>query len=199
MDKNTEHKENHLGQVIAAYRKKAKMTQQELADKLGVNKGTVYQYEKGRLMPRFYRLNEIVALLKIPEEAFAGLILPPMDHEEQETNPALEGNEDSLALMTFLKAMGNTEMHTFYFYNKKLDKLVLQDGGLMYQVPNAKMQEAMQHIKSYAEYVLRDMCKTCETDEVAKRFNPPDAENRYPTALVVGGEITFQNLHKERN
>jgi hypothetical protein len=122
-----------------------------------------------------------------------------MDHEEQETNPALEGNEDSLALMTFLKAMGNTDMHTFYFYNKKLDKLVLQDGGLMYQVPNAKMQEAMQHIKSYAEYVLRDMCKTCETDEVAKRFNPPDAENRYPTALVVGGEITFQNLHKERN
>ena len=73
MDKNIENEaDNHLGKVIAAYRKKANMTQQELADKLGVNKGTIYQYEKGRLMPRYYRLREIVALLKIPEEAFAG-------------------------------------------------------------------------------------------------------------------------------
>ena len=142
-------------------------------------------------MPRHYRLQEIVALLKIPEEAFAGFALPPMEHAEQETNPALEGNEDSLALMTFLQAMGNTDMKTFYFYNKSLEKLILQDGDLMYQVPNAKMQEAMQHIKSYAEYVLRDMCKTCETDEVSKRFNPPDAADRYPTALVVGGKIQF--------
>ena len=183
--------ENHLGKVIAAYRKKAKMTQQELADKLGVNKGTVYQYEKGRLMPRYYRLNEIVALLKIPEEAFAGYTLPTIEYVERETNPALEGHEDSLALMTFLKAMGNTDMQTFYFYNKALNKLILQDGALMYQVPNEKMQEAMQHIKSYAEYVLREMCKTCETDEVSKRFNPPDADDRYPTAQVIGGEVTF--------
>ena len=54
-----------------------------------------------------------------------------------------------------------------------------------------KMQEAMQHIKSYAEYVLREMCKTCETDEVSKRFNPPDADDRYPAAQVIGGEVTF--------
>ena len=143
MDKHVGNKDTHLGQVIAAYRKKANMTQQELADKLGVNKGTVYQYEKGRLMPRYYRLNEIVTLLKIPEEAFAGFTLPTIEYVERETNPALEGNEDSLALMTFLKAMGNKDMQTFYFYNKALDKLILQDGPLMYQVPNEKMQTAI--------------------------------------------------------
>lgn len=51
---------------LAAARINADMTQQQLADALGVDKGTVYNWESGKATPSSIHLRKISQLSKIP-------------------------------------------------------------------------------------------------------------------------------------
>ena len=51
---------------LAAARANASMTQQQLADALGVDKGTVYNWENGKGIPSAINLRKISELSKIP-------------------------------------------------------------------------------------------------------------------------------------
>lgn len=51
---------------LAAARVNAKMTQQQLADELGVDKGTVFNWENGKGVPNSIHLRKISELSKIP-------------------------------------------------------------------------------------------------------------------------------------
>ena len=51
---------------LAAARANADMTQQQLADALGVDKGTVYNWENGKGTPSSIHLRKLSELSKIP-------------------------------------------------------------------------------------------------------------------------------------
>ena len=51
---------------LAAARANADMTQQQLAEALGVDKGTVYNWENGKGTPSSIHLRKISELSKIP-------------------------------------------------------------------------------------------------------------------------------------
>jgi len=63
-----------IGKNIAAYRKKLGLTQQELAVKLGLDKGSVSRMEVGRTVPRTNTLQKIANVLNV--EAYR-LLMPP--------------------------------------------------------------------------------------------------------------------------
>ena len=56
---------NSISQNIKAYRKHNSLTQQQLADRIGVTHQTVSNWESGRSMPSIDKLNEISEKLNI--------------------------------------------------------------------------------------------------------------------------------------
>lgn len=61
---------NEIGFVILKYRRKAGLTQEQLAAKLHVNRRTVACWETGKSNPKFSTIKEISYVLDIPENEF---------------------------------------------------------------------------------------------------------------------------------
>lgn len=55
-----------IGGIIKQYRHAAKMTQEELAEKCGLNRNSIYKYEKGLCLPKPKHLALIASSLNIP-------------------------------------------------------------------------------------------------------------------------------------
>lgn len=56
---------SYIGNKLRYYRKENKMTQDELAEKLGLGKGTISNYESGYRTPQEHRLFELAEILNI--------------------------------------------------------------------------------------------------------------------------------------
>lgn len=109
------HSETSLGLAIAGIRKRRRMTQRELADRLHIHHSMVTRWEKGQTTPRDETLERIAAALEVTVEELVEaerkqpLRLPnPLDDPElnqllSQLN-ALEGR-DLDALKVFLDAM----------------------------------------------------------------------------------------------
>ena len=77
-------------EIIKAIRKSNNMTQQELADAIGVNRATISKYESGSIDPTYGQLREIARALKVPLEHL-------IEREEtRRTNSCLELLVDNL-------------------------------------------------------------------------------------------------------
>ena len=81
---------------IRYYRKKAGLTQDQLAHKLGITQGTITQYENGRRTPKFETLQKIANAIGcdlfdlIPmEEAPEGVSDPSFNENDTEENELL--------------------------------------------------------------------------------------------------------------
>ncbi len=159
-EENEVKNEMKIGSIIAKYRKKAKLTQQQLADKLGVNKGTIYQYEKDKLMPRYNRLQEIVTLLDIPESAFYGVILPPAAYTEEDIEEIMRQRDADVALYSFLEHMG-VDVKAFFYTNKQHPKMLVQYNGAGYVMDNGKREAFYEAVKDYAVYLLEKNLRDC--------------------------------------
>ena len=57
--------DNYIGYNIKFYRKKAKLTQTELADKINRNIRTLQHYEKGDIAPTFNIIKKIAEILEV--------------------------------------------------------------------------------------------------------------------------------------
>ena len=80
---------SNLGQTIKAARKAAKLTQRELAEKLGKNFSTIQKYENGVVEPPISLIPEIAKALVIsPIELMETTIPWPTDMQ-----PAIEARE----------------------------------------------------------------------------------------------------------
>ncbi len=82
-----------IGQNILKYRKEAKMTQAQLADKLGVTYQAVSQWENGTTMPDIMSLPAIAEALSITLNQLFGLdeITKAIEERERQIN-AVEEN-----------------------------------------------------------------------------------------------------------
>lgn len=59
-----------IGQRIATVRKEANLTQQDLADRLGVTYQAVSNWERGQSMPDLFRLKDLAALFRLSLDDF---------------------------------------------------------------------------------------------------------------------------------
>ena len=73
-----------IGKFIAKCRKEKKMTQQELADKLGVTDRAVSHWENGRRLPDYSLVKELCEILSISiNELFSGEKISNDDYKEK--------------------------------------------------------------------------------------------------------------------
>ena len=71
--KNPEREEFRLGKVLREYRKKAALSQQDLAERLSVTRNTVVNWENDRSRPDYTTIPALCALLGVPvQELFRG-------------------------------------------------------------------------------------------------------------------------------
>ena len=54
-----------VGRRIAYYRKKASLTQEDLADLMNVSRQTIYKWEHSLAYPEFRKLEQLTKILKI--------------------------------------------------------------------------------------------------------------------------------------
>ncbi len=176
-----------LGRVIAKYRKKAKLTQQQLADKIGVTKAAVYQYEKDKLMPRYNRLQEIVTLLNIPEQDLYGVLLPQAEYTDEEAQEIEKLHDIDISLYSFLWHMGVDAKAYFFTDKQKKHMAVKYNGDTLYFVSNEQRDAFYKEIKDYTVYKLEQMLRDCPTETFYKapeKPTDPDAQAAYELKYV---------------
>ena len=74
-----------LGEVIKAYRKKRKMSQQELADIMGVTRNTIVNWEANKSRPEFDGIPQLCSVLDVSMETLFGLDHAPGITKEEQT------------------------------------------------------------------------------------------------------------------
>ena len=62
--------ENSIGEKIRAERENRKMSQETLAERLGISQQAIHAYEKGKMKPKIEKLIRISAALNVPVELF---------------------------------------------------------------------------------------------------------------------------------
>lgn len=68
---------NTIGENIKKYRKLAKMTQEELAEKIGANRVTIARYENGNYLPSVPAIHALADALGVTESILSGIDEPP--------------------------------------------------------------------------------------------------------------------------
>lgn len=75
---------SRIGDNIRALREAAQITQDELAEKAGVNRVTIAKYEAGKIQPGAKRLSKLAAALHVASDVLLGNGVSDMSDEEQE-------------------------------------------------------------------------------------------------------------------
>lgn len=85
-----------IGQFICSLRKEQNMTQQELADKLGVSDRAISNYENGRRLPDYSLVEDLCSILSISvNELLAGERLSDEDFKRKADENLMEALENS--------------------------------------------------------------------------------------------------------
>ena len=96
-DSGVTYREYFVGEIIADRRKQLKMSQQELADKVGVNRSTISRYESGTYKKISYKmLGQIAEALDMTEDYMWAITDDP--HEALER---AEHDEQTKGIMAF--------------------------------------------------------------------------------------------------
>ena len=71
-------------EIIKYYRKRAGLSQSDLADKLGVARTTIASYEQGRRHPDFETEEKIADFFNIDLNTLRGVSVPALDNDAKE-------------------------------------------------------------------------------------------------------------------
>ncbi|OXS80149.1 helix-turn-helix domain-containing protein [Domibacillus enclensis] len=103
----------NIGEVIKKYRKEAKLTATELAERIGVTQGTISQLETGKRKPSIDMLERIASVLGIPEKLLKAFVaLDKSDIKELTVNINLGVTELSCNFSTKISDSVNLESLT---------------------------------------------------------------------------------------
>lgn len=110
--------DNSVGKRIETLRKSKKISQEDLAEKVGVSRMTVYKWESGTSVPNFAKLQALACALEITVSFLAGETL--FEYTEEESKGE---NEVALSVENELCAV-DTHTEEVYF-----DKLKLRESS----------------------------------------------------------------------
>lgn len=133
MEHSQESYDNILGKHIQMLRKERKITQQDMADKLGVLRQTYSHYETGRIKPTLDTLIRISSIFHVPLSSFSDYVtVPPQVQAPQNINIDLYLSEKEKEIFTSqyiefcnrndnvkrLKGLNRGEKRILFYYDK---------------------------------------------------------------------------------
>lgn len=98
-----------LGEKLREFRKRRGMTQEVLAEKIGVTFQQIQQYENGKTRLNSDKLQAISHALTVPVAAFFGDVAGPLSEEEQK-------------LITGFRALQTPELRSFVLRSLTISK-----------------------------------------------------------------------------
>lgn len=114
--------DNSVGKRIETLRKSKKISQEDLAEKVGVSRMTVYKWESGTSVPNYANMQALARALETTVSFFTDETSFGCDEEEREKESARE-NEIALSVENELRAV-DTHTEEVYF-----DKLKLRESS----------------------------------------------------------------------
>lgn len=110
--------DNSVGKRIETLRKSKKISQEDLAEKVGVSRMTVYKWESGTSVPNYANMQALARALETTVSFFTGETAFGCDEEEREKESA-RGSEIALSVENELCA-ADTPTEEVYFDKPKL-------------------------------------------------------------------------------
>ena len=166
---------NDYGKNIREARKKAGLTQKDLADFSGVAKITIQQYEAGKRQPRLEQLMKLADTMEINIDELLGVNpLPPKEvaYDPEVFSERIEVEKsdeiEKLASFLFLDELG---YKLFPYPEKESDgildswnKRVLYDcrENKAYYVPWTRMNQIRENIIAYAKFQMNELLANAE-------------------------------------
>lgn len=119
--------DNSVGKRIETLRKSKKISQEDLAEKVGVSRMTVYKWESGTSVPNYANMQALARALETTVSFFTDETSFGCDEEEREKESAGE-NEVALSVENELCAV-DTHTEEVYFDKLKLRESSEDNGG----------------------------------------------------------------------
>ena len=135
-----------LGDNIRNARKNKRMTQEQLAQEIGVQRSVISKYENGTIDPAFGQLVKIANSLEVALDDLIGL--SPDEKKEMEDRAECEAREDSV----FLLGSSKKEIMEFMMM-EKVESLR----------ENAVDAALIEHYKEVSDLRLEGICVDCFT------------------------------------
>jgi|GEM_PF-3095247 len=124
-----------LGEKIRSYRNNAKLTQQELADKLGLkNKSTLGSWEVGKSEPDANMIGEMLGVFGIDANTFFGWT------EKQLSSPGISRETGH-----YVDRTTTTQLEKLSDYFKETDKMPTAEG--LIDIINSLPEQSYQEVK----------------------------------------------------
>lgn len=131
----------NIGEIIKNERKKKKLTQKELAEKINKSERMVQKYENGEVTPSIEVLNKIGATLGV----FIFNFNDQTDHEEPP-------NPQSYYLEQYLRALGYE-----IIYDMEEGSITLKSNSGEYELTENDINDLKASSKSFIEYKLYEI------------------------------------------
>lgn len=120
-----------LGTVMKAYRKSMHLTQQKVADYIGIDRTTYSKYETGR-KPEIDTIMKLSVLYDVPLDDFLGMFFSQTDEAPASSAPSplvKAGAPSALASMTEKEnlLLSDSEKRLIYYYRNSIRKYSIME------------------------------------------------------------------------
>jgi transcriptional regulator with XRE-family HTH domain len=126
-----------LGQNIACYRRRAKLTQEQLAEAIQVETLTVSRYERGTALPSLVTLETLSVLLRISVTD----LLADEGNTQAEPMPVFPRSEEGEQFLVILESLPSDERSAVMDVLKTLAGFLRKKGSRSRKVPKASSRK----------------------------------------------------------
>lgn len=187
--------ENGFGEIICTYRQLAKMTQEELAVRLGVTPQAVSKWERGNGMPDLSIAKDICNVLKINANKLLGVEEKVVENGNPSDDIEIKNNLIAEPLVLEFGAAVIpcvvSGLQTDYVNQKRLE-LVKRFGILIPFIrlrDNAELGEKAYRILSYDEILQEGMVADCDDNAYRAMIDSVFANGQSNYAKIINKQI----------
>lgn len=137
---------------LRSVRKKAKLTQAQLAEKLGINRATVSKYETGEIAPSVDQIVNICSVLDVSFEELFG------------ENPGKKPSEiyQALQLDDYVRSLGYSFHEPYPEVDSNTSLCVDENAKRLYLIPSDEMLSCAKTLHDYAKFQIAELLKKGE-------------------------------------
>lgn len=163
---------------LRSVRKKANLTQAQLAEKLGINRATVSKYETGEIVPSVDQIINICGVLDVSFEELFG------------ENSGVKPSEiyQSLILDDYIRTLGYSFYDSYPDTDSNTSLCVDENAERLYLIPSGEILSCEKTLHDYAKFQIAELIK--------KGTEIPDNDGWFKDKKISPGCANIQSIKK---